>query len=244
MSNIPTPHIEAKENEIAKSVILTGDPNRATYMAEKFLKKAKLVSSVRGNLCYTGLYRNKKVSIMSCGMGSPSMGIYAYELFKFYNVENIIRVGTAGSIDKSISLGDIVVAKSLVTDTNLYKLAQKNSGETTFLAPKKIVELLCAQVAKKSDNRSVDNQRKICFGKVYSTETFYSNSKDAKNANALCVEMEAGALYATAKMLKKNAIAILTISDNINTKEKMSIVDRETKVDKMFNLALDLAISC
>lgn len=241
MSNIPTPHIEAKIHEIAKTVILTGDPNRATFMAEKFLKKAKIVSSVRGNLCYTGLYKNKKVSIMSCGMGSPSMGIYAYELFNFYNVENIVRVGTAGSIDKEIGLGDIVVAKEVTTDTNLYKLAQKNGGETIFLAQKKAIEILTSQ----TDNKNcVEKRGSVHFGKVYSTETFYSSPKDAKKSKAMCVEMEAGALYATAKKLKKNAVAILTISDNLISGEKLSIKDRETKVEKMFIFALEYAIKC
>ena len=236
MPNTPTPHIEAKEGEIAKTVLLAGDPNRVTYMAKKLLKNSRCVNSIRGNVCYTGLYGGKKVSIMSCGMGSGSMGIYSYELYNFYGVENIIRVGTAGSVDKKIHLGDIVVAKNVVTDTNLYKLAIKNNGETSLRASGDMVKKISCQVENKKETK-----KNIIFGKVYSSETFYSNSDDAIKAGALCVEMEAGALYATAKKLKKNAIALLTISDEILTGQKLSSKDRETKVEAMFNLALDLA---
>lgn len=282
MPNTPTPHIEAKEGEIAKTVLLAGDPKRVTYMAKKMLKRERCVSSIRGNVCYTGLYDGKEVSIMSCGMGSGSMGIYSYELYNFYGVENIIRVGTAGSIDKKIHIGDIVVAKSVVTDTNLYKLADENAGETTFHSSSEQLKLLSSQIEENSKPKpkqerklpfedgnpfpivtkliirasmrisdlaerikerqeiKIDKDR-IFFGKVYSSETFYSNSDDALKAKALCVEMEAGALYATAKKLKKNAIALLTISDEILTGQKLSSKDRETKVEAMFKLALDLA---
>ena len=236
MSNIPTPHIEAKQGQIAKTVLLAGDPKRVTLMAGKLLKNAKCVNNIRGNVCYTGLYKGRKVSIMSCGMGAGSMGIYSYELYNFYNVENIIRVGTAGSIKDSLKLGDVVVAGSVTTDTNLYRIFAQNGGDVTFLASKKLSTTI--------KNLPSQYLQDVKFGKVYSSDSFYGDNNLAVKSGALCVEMEAGALYASARKFKKDALAILTISDEILTGKRLSSKERESSVESMFNLALTLATKC
>ena len=140
------PHISAKKGEFAPTVIMPGDPNRAKFIAEKFLTDAKLINSVRGELAYTGLYRGKPVSVMASGMGNPSMGIYSYELFNFYNVKNIIRVGTCGANNKDIKLASIVLGDTSVTKTNY---ANISNGEIVKLQKTQKLAKLCEKVAKK-----------------------------------------------------------------------------------------------
>ncbi len=235
MNKTPTAHIEAKVNDIAKTVIMPGDPRRAEKMAKKFLKDVKLVNSVRNNYCFTGFYNGTKVSIMSSGMGTPSMGIYSYELFNFYNVENIIRVGTIGSLDKSFKIGDIIIGNEVITDTNYNSLYARNK-ETKLFASKKLVEL-----AKKF---SQAENIKAKLGAIYTTDTFYSSEEKTKHIISLGakgVEMEAAALYENANNSNKNALTICTISDEILTNKATTSFERENNFDKMFELALKIS---
>ncbi len=235
MNNTPTAHIEAKLNDIAKTVIMPGDPKRAEKMAKKFLENARLVSSVRNNYCFTGFYNGTKVSIMSSGMGTPSMGIYSYELFNFYNVENIIRVGTIGSLDKKLKIGDLIIGKEVITDTNYNSLFEKN-GESKLFASQKLVELAC-QISHQ------ENINAVC-DIIYTTDTFYSSEKQNKHIISLGakgVEMEGAALYENAKNANKNALTICTISDEILTKKTTTSFERENNFEKMFELALKMS---
>ena len=235
MNKTPTAHIEAKVNDIAKTVIMPGDPRRAEKMAKKFLEDVKLVNSVRNNYCFTGFYNGTKVSIMSSGMGTPSMGIYSYELFNFYNVENIIRVGTIGSLDKSFKIGDIIIGNEVITDTNYNSLYAKNK-ETKLFASKKLVQL--AKKISQAENI------KAKLGTIYTTDTFYSSEEKTKHIISLGakgVEMEAAALYENANNSNKNALTICTISDEILTNKATTSFERENNFDKMFELALKMS---
>ena len=187
MNKTPTPHIEAKLGEIAETVILPGDPLRAKKMAEKYLKNAKLVSSVRNNYCYTGTYCGKAVSIMSTGMGTASMGIYSHELFNFYNVKNAIRVGTIGSLNDNFHIGDILVAQKVFTNTNFMDIFPQGKticnvkGINSFCASEKIVK-----IALEVDGSL---QKNLC--NIWSTDTFYSTlpSELVKELDIAGVEM-------------------------------------------------------
>lgn len=246
---VPTTHIGAKEGQIAQTVVLTGDPMRIRLMAKKFLKKARCVSRVRGNFCYTGIYKGHKVSMMSCGMGAPSMAIYSYELFNFYGVQTIIRVGTAGAIDKNLHIGDIVASKNVLTDTNIYDIMKKNKRNNTFACSKKTLTALLDVIGEKTPlKQSADKKSlighlttkcKFACGKTFSTDSFY---EQPIKENCLCVEMECGALYFSAKKFQKDALCILTISDEVYSGKKSSSKEREEEYSKMFRLALDTAI--
>ncbi len=235
MQNIPTPHISAKLGEIAKTVILPGDPLRAKKMAKKFLTDAKLVSAVRNNYCYTGTYNGASVSIMSTGMGPASMGIYSYELFKFYNVENAIRVGTIGSLNDELKIGDVIICKNAITDTNfneIYSLTNLTKTQSS----KKLFNL--ATVVAKEKNI------KTFVGDIFTTDTFYSSQKRSdkiRSLDVVGVEMEGASLYDNAKKLKKNALCICTVSDEVLTGKQSSSYERENNFDKMFLLALEMA---
>lgn len=235
--NIPTPHIEAQFGQIAKTVLMPGDPLRAKKMAEKFLTDYQLVSGVRNNFCYTGYYKDKQVSIMSSGMGNASMGIYSYELFSFYGVNNIIRVGTIGALDKNLHIGDVVIGKNIITDTN-YDNLYKSKGERQLKSSSKLCSL-----AKKF---SKDNNINAVAGTFYSTDTFYATSTQNKHINSLKVlgiEMESGALYHNAKKLKQNALCLCTVSDEIYSGQQSTSEQRQNNFDKMFLLALEIAIN-
>lgn len=235
--NTPTPHNNAKLGEIAKSVILPGDPLRAKIIAEKFLTNVKQVSCVRNNLCFTGLYENKPVTIMSSGMGCASMGIYSYELFNFYNVENAIRVGTIGALSSSYHIGDIVLAKKTITDTNYLNFFAEN-GEG---------EIECSKILlKKAETISKQNNIITKTATIYTTDTFYD--KPEVNAHqievgAMGVEMECAALYLNAKKLNKNALTICTVSDEKYSGKEASSDDRQNLFLSMCKLALDLVKS-
>lgn len=230
-----TPHISAKPQEIAKTVIMPGDPLRAKKMAKKFLTDVKLVSSVRNNYCYTGLYNGVPVSIMSSGMGCASMGIYSYELFNFYNVQNIIRVGTIGSLNANIKIGDLIICKESITDTNYNQLFATHGECPTHASPSLVK--MASQIAKQK-NYSVFTE------KIYTTDTFYGGENQNKHIislGAVGVEMEASALYSNAKLFNKNALTICTVSDEIITKKSTSSFVRENNFAQMFELALEIA---
>lgn len=238
MVMVPTPHIGAKEGEIAKTVIMPGDPLRAKFIAEKFLENAFCFSNVRNIYGYTGTYKGKKVSVMASGMGLPSMGIYSHELFNFYDVDNIIRIGTAGSISEDLNLKDIVVAMGSCTDSN-YADQFDISGTYAAIPSYK---LLCSAVeeAKKMNLN-------VTVGNVLCSSAFYVDAekklKPWAEMNVLAVEMESFALYLNAVKAKKNALCILTISDEIFGDNLLSSMERQEGVTDMAKLALNVAES-
>ena len=234
---IPTPHINAKQGEIAKTVLMPGDPLRAKFIAENFLEEPKLFNEVRGMLGYTGTYKGVQISVMGSGMGCPSIGIYSYELFHFYGVENIMRVGTAGAISRELHIGDIVLAQGACTNSTFvrqYNLPGDYAPIASFSLLEKAVEATRAKGLK------------LAVGNVLSSDTFYDDDKTAMERwdkmGLLCVEMEAAALYMNAARAGKNALAILTISDEIFTGKVTTAHERQTAFTNMMEVALETAI--
>ena len=236
MSNIPTPHIAAKEGDFAKTVLMPGDPLRAKFIAETFLTDAVLVNNVRGVNGYTGYYNGKRVSVMASGMGIPSMGIYSYELFNFYDIDNIIRIGTAGSIHPDLKIRNVVLAMGACTDSN-YGAQYELPG--TF-APIASFELLRKAV------KVIEEMGNIGYkvGNVVSSDVFYSDRKTTaawQKMGALAIEMESAALYMNAARAGKNALTICTISDSLVTGEVTTAEERQTSFDDMMKIALEIA---
>ena len=236
----PTPHIKAPAGAFAKTVLLPGDPKRAKYVAEKFLKNAELVNDVRGVQGYTGYYKDKRVSIMASGMGIPSMGIYSYELFNAYDVENIIRVGSIGSIKEDVNLKDIVVATSASTNSNYGKNFHLDgiiSGAASYKLVKRVDEVV----------ERMGLGSKVKFGQILSSDTFYTDEKenDLKWAKmgVIGVEMEGYSLYLNAARAGKNALVLATVSDQLVKKEFLSADERQLSFDEMLTVALETAIS-
>lgn len=243
MSN-NTPHINAKPQDFAKTVLMPGDPHRSKFIAETFLEDARLVNDVRGVQGYTGFYKGKEISVMASGMGMPSMGIYSYELFNFFGVQNIIRVGSAGSYQKEVKLRDIVIAQAACTDSNFvnqYSLP----GSFSPIASYKLIS--CCVTAAKTLGLNYH------VGNVVSSDVFYADTEGrpdySKPINAwakmgvLAVEMEAAALYMNAARANKNALAICTVSDSLVTGEATSAEERQNSFTDMMKLALETAIS-
>ena len=236
MSNIPTPHITAKEGDFARTVLMPGDPLLAKYIAENFLTDAVLVNNVRGVNGYTGMYNGKRVSVMASGMGMPSMGIYSYELFKFYDVDNIIRIGTAGSLQPDLKIRDLAIAMGACTDSN-YAAQYELPG--TF-APIASFDLL---------RKAVDQAEKMGnigykVGNVASSDVFYSERPTMEawqKMGVLAVEMETAALYMNAARTGKNALTICTISDSLVTGEVTTSEERQTSFADMMKVALEIA---
>ena len=228
-----TPHINALETDIAKTVIMPGDPLRAKYIAETYLTDYKLVSSVRNMYAYTGFYKNKRVTVMGSGMGIPSMGIYSYELYKFYNVENIIRVGTAGAYTTDLNLYDILLVKSSYSKSS-YAKVQANIDDHILYSNESLNE--------KIRKTAIDMQIDLKECQVCSSEAFYNETEKPEEMlanNCLACEMESFALFENARYLNKKAACLLTISDNIVTKEATSSQEREKNLNKMIELALE-----
>lgn len=234
----PTPHIAAKKGDFAKTVLMPGDPKRAKYIAEKFLKDAKLVNDVRGVQGYTGEYKGKRVSVMASGMGIPSIGIYSYELYNAFGVEKIIRVGSAGSIHDDINLKDIVVGIGASTNSNF----QKNYNLPGSLSATASFDLL-----KKADEtgKKLGYGNRLRFGQILSSDTFYTDKPGADleyaKMGVLAVEMEAYGLYLTAARCGKQALAICTISDQLVKHQFLSAEERQLSFDEMITLALEMA---
>ncbi|NCA80172.1 MAG: purine-nucleoside phosphorylase, partial [Sphingobacteriia bacterium] len=217
----PTPHIGAKFGEIAETVIMAGDPLRAKFMAERYLENPVVYNQVRGMLGFTGTYKGKRISIQGHGMGIPSIGIYTYELFNFYGVKTIIRVGSAGSLDPDLKLGDIVIAMGACTNSNY--ATQYNLPGT--YAP--IADFgLCRKAAEVADKLGVNYK----VGNVYSSDTFYDEGGSLvwQKMGVLAVEMEAPALYMNAARSGNKALCICTISDSIVTGESTTAEQRQT----------------
>ena len=236
MSNIPTPHITAQEGDFARTVLMPGDPLRAKYIAENFLTDAVLVNNVRGVNGYTGMYNGKRVSVMASGMGMPSMGIYSYELFKFYDVDNIIRIGTAGSLQPDLKIRDLAIAMGACTDSN-YAAQYELPG--TF-APIASFDLLRKAVDQAEKMGNVGYK----VGNVASSDVFYSERPTMEawqKMGVLAVEMETAALYMNAARTGKNALTICTISDSLVTGEVTTSEERQTSFADMMKVALEIA---
>ncbi len=234
MAKTPTPHIGAQQGEIAETVIMAGDPLRAKFMAEKFLENPVQFNNIRGMLGFTGMHDGKRVSVMGHGMGMASIGIYSYELFNFYDVKTIIRVGSAGSINMDLNVGDLCIAMGACTNSN-YAMQYELPG--TF-APIADFDLLrgAANAADKLGYR-------YKVGNVMSSDTFYTeNAHNDKwiNMGVLAVEMEAAALYMNAARAGKRALTILTISDHILKGEATTAEERQTTFTHMMDVAFSL----
>lgn len=233
-NQVPTPHIGAQYDEIAKTVIMAGDPLRAKLMAERFLTDARQVNNVRGMLAFTGTYNGKKITVMGHGMGIPSIGIYSYELYNFYDVETIIRVGSCGARQMYIHIGDLIIAQAACTDSNY---AKQYDLPGTY-APIANFDL-CRQAA--------DACEKFGFtyhvGNVFSADVFYS--EDPRKGNwtkmgVLADEMEAPALYMNAARAGKRALVICTVSDHILTGEVTTAEQRQNTFTQMMDVAFSL----
>lgn len=231
-----TPHNGAKEGEIARTVLMPGDPLRAKYIAETYLEDAVCFNTVRNMLGYTGTYHGKKISVMGGGMGIPSIGIYSYELYNFYGVENIIRIGSAGAYADDVHVMDIVIGMGACTNSNY---AHQYGLPGTF-APIADYELM-----QKAIDIAKQQGKTVKVGNILSSDTFYSDDAAAKDKwkamGVLAVEMEAAALYMNAARAGKRALCILTISDHLYATEELSAKERETGFGSMMEIALELA---
>ena len=236
--NTPTPHINASPEDFAKTVLMPGDPLRAKFIAETYFDKAVLVNNVRGIQGYTGEYKGKRVTVMASGMGMPSIGIYSYELFNFYDVDNIIRVGTAGGISETIKVRDIVIAMGACTNSNY---------ASQYALPGTFAPIASYSLMKKAIEKATQRGARFHVGNCLSSDTFYSDDLTAtekwSKMGVLCVEMEAAALYMNAARSGKNALGIFTVSDHIVTGESTSAEERQTSFTEMMEIALDTAVS-
>ena len=233
---MPTPHNSAVKGDFAKTVLMPGDPLRAKFIAETFLDKPRLVNNVRGVQGYTGTYKGVPVSVMASGMGMPSIGIYSYELFTQYDVDNIIRVGSAGAIQRELKLGSIVAGMGACTNSNY--AAQYGLGGT--FAPIADFALLSAAVQS-----AKELGLEMPVGNFYSSDTFYDASASSlkwAEMGVLAIEMEAAALYCNAAYTKKRGLSICSVSDNIVTGEELSPEQRQTGFANMMKLALETAV--
>ncbi len=234
---IKTPHIEAKADDFAKTVLMPGDPLRAKFVAENFLEDARLVNNIRGIQGYTGTYRGKRVSVMASGMGMPSIAIYSYELYKYFGVENIIRIGSAGALSDGLGLGDVVLAMSASTNSSF----TEQYGVRGHFAPTASYELLRRAVSE-AETLGVG----YTVGSVLSSDVFYSSPEENqrwRELGVLAVEMEAAALYANAAYLKRRALAVLTVSDHIIRGDSLDAEARQTSFTDMMKIALGVAVN-
>lgn len=230
-----TPHNRAQKGEIAKTVLMPGDPLRAKFIAENYLENAVCFNDVRGIQGYTGTYRGKRVSVMASGMGMPSIGIYSYELYRFYDVDAIIRVGSAGALQKELRLYDIVLAQGACTDSNYAK---------QFSLPGTFAPIADFSLLQRASAAAEEKQFRYHVGNVLSSDLFYSdagNTLDWAKMGVLCVEMESAALYMNAARLGKKALSVLTISDSLVSGEETTSEERERSFSDMIELALAIA---
>ncbi len=233
----PTPHINAAPSDFARTVLMPGDPLRAKLIAESYLEKCRLVNNVRGIQGYTGEYSGMKISVMASGMGMPSMGIYSYELYNIFGVENIIRVGSAGALSEDVHVRDIVIGVGACTNSNY---AAQFDLRGTFAPICDVGLLRCALSA--ADALGV----RYHAGNILSSDTFYSDNAESEKGWAkmgvLAVEMEAAALYMNAARAKKRALAICTVSDSLVTGEALGAEERQNSFTEMIEMALDTAL--
>ncbi len=233
---IPTPHIEAQAGEFAKTVLMPGDPLRAQYIAQHYLEQPKLVNNVRGIQGYTGFYQGVPVSVMASGMGMPSIGIYAYELYHFYGVEAILRIGSAGAISPQLHVCDIVAGLGACTNSSF----ARQYGLPGAFAPIADYGLLCT-----ADRIAREKGITMKVGNLLSSDTFYDDGDSLaawQKMGVLAIEMEAAALYMTAARAGKRALALCTISDCPFTGEACSAQERQTSFTQMMEIALQTAV--
>lgn len=234
-----TPHISAPEGAFAKTMLMPGDPLRAKFIAETFLTDAQLVTSVRNVLGYTGYYKGHPVSVMASGMGMPSIGIYSHELFTFYDVDTIIRIGSAGSYKDWLNVRDVTLAQYAYSDSSYAKVLNGYEGNT--IAPS---EKINAIIREKATQLGIDCK----MSTVYSSDVFYTHESQgsweevAERTGADCVEMESFALFHNANVLGKQAACLLTISDSFVNGQSLSPEERQTSFSEMVTLALEAAI--
>lgn len=242
--NYPTPHINAAPEDFAKTVLMPGDPLRAKFIAENFLENPKLVNNVRGVCGYTGTYKGTPVSVMGSGMGMPSIGIYSYELYNVFGVENIIRVGSAGGINKKVGVKSIVAAMGACTDSNY---------AAQFNLPGTFAPIADFGMLKACEEAAEEMGIPLTIGNVVSTDMFYKDEPKEMGTGAtakekwgkmgvLFEEMEAAALYMNAARAGKKALCICTVSDDLLTGESMTSEERETALREMITLSLETAV--
>ena len=231
-----TAHNNAEKGQIADCVIMPGDPVRAKYIADNYFENAVCFNNIRGINGYTGTYKGKRVSVMASGMGMPSMGIYSYELYNYYDVTSIIRIGTAGALSDKLKLMDVVIAMGACTDSNY---ASQFNLPGTF-APIADYELL-RKATDCADNMKINTS----VGNIVSSDVFYNDNNDVneswKKMGVLAVDMETAALYDNANRAGKKALSILTVSDHLFRDEHLLAEERSTSVDNMIKLALEIA---
>lgn len=232
-----TPHIEAKENEFAKTVLMPGDPLRAKFIAENFLDNAKCITRVRNMLGYTGTYKGQPISVMGSGMGIPSISIYATELYKDYGVENIIRIGSCGAVRDDIKIRDVIVGMTASTDSNVNRQRFNNmdfAASADFSLLQKVV------------NTAERINKQVHVGNIFTADLFYTPQpemfKKMEDMGILAVEMETAGLYGVAAEYGKKALAVFTVSDHIKTGEQTSADERENTFKDMMELTLESII--
>ncbi len=234
MANVPTPHIGAQLGEIAETVIMAGDPLRAKFMAEKFLENPVQFNSVRGMLGFTGIHDGKRVSVMGHGMGIPSIGIYTYELYNFYGVKTIIRVGSAGSLHRDLHVGDLCIAIGACTNSNY---------GSQYELPGVFAPIADFELARRAADACERMGYSYKVGNVLSSDTFYTeNAHNDRwmNMGVLAIEMEAAALYMNAARSGNRALVILTISDHLLTGEATTAEERQNTFTRMMDVAFSL----
>jgi|SRR5690554_872461 len=235
---IPTPHIEVKsKNEFGKTVLMPGDPLRAKFVANTYLKDVKKINGVRNMLAFTGTYKGKKITVMGSGMGMPSIGIYSYELFKFYDVEQIIRIGSCGAYAKDAKLYDVIIVDDAYSESSFAKVAY---GYDKNILPSS------SEVVSNLEKAANELKYNFTKGRIHSSDVFYRHQGDVfvdvrDQFNCLGVEMESFALFANAKFLGKKAGCILTVSDSLVTKEATTAKERQESFNKMMEIALEAA---
>ncbi len=239
-----TPHINATPADFAKTVLMPGDPLRAKFIAENFLDNPQLVNNVRSIQGYTGTYKGVPVSVMASGMGMPSIGIYSYELYNFFGVENIIRVGSAGGYAENVNVRDIILAQGACTNSNYAH---------TFKLPGTFAPIASFSLLRKTAEKAEEMELSYKVGNILSSDTFYDDTEHLKKEETpaflwgkmgvLAVEMESAALYMNAARCGKNALCILTVSDHLLTGESLSAEERQTSFTDMMKLSLETAVS-
>ena len=232
-----TPHISAQKGDFAKTVLMPGDPLRAKFIADNYLTNAKLVTSVRNILGYTGFYKGKRISVMASGMGQPSIGIYSYELFTHFGVETIIRIGTCGTYRDDINLFDLLIAVGASTDSNWSGQFDLRGGTFSAIAD--------FELAMKAYHRIQEAGLPVHAGNILSSDVFYDIDPNAwkkwATLGIIGVEMESFALYVNAARLQKKALCLLTVTDQIVRGERATSEERELGLRKMIEVALDIA---
>lgn len=232
---IPTPHNTAKKGDIAKKVLMPGDPLRAKYIAETYLENPVCFNTVRNVLGYTGTYKGQEVSVMASGMGMPSIGIYSYELYNFYDVDRIIRIGSAGALQDDVNVMDVIIAMGACTDSNF---------GSQFCLPGTFAPTASYNLVSRAVEVAKEQGTPVRVGNVVSSDVFYNDNKQAsddwRKMGVLCAEMECAGLFMTAARAGKEALGILTISDHIYREEAISAEARQTSFNKMMEIALGI----